>query len=108
MPRPLMLFKVHASGRPGGTSIGAVGFEAYHKGVRENMKLSVETKVGAAIAAGFIALTLGAVAQGNWEGQTGEVNSYGPTNNPKVNTYISQQRYEGSLQPSELIDAIRL
>jgi len=35
------------------------------------MKLSVETKVGAAIAAGFIALTLGAVAQGNWEGQKG-------------------------------------
>ena len=51
------------------------------------MKLSVETKVGAAIAAGFIGLTLGAVAQGNWEGQTGELNSYGPTNNPKVNTY---------------------
>jgi hypothetical protein len=79
-----------------------------NKGVRENMKLSVETKVGAAIAAGFIALTLGAVAQGNWEGQTGELNSYGPRNTPKVNTYISQQRYEGSLQPSELIDAIRL
>ena len=79
-----------------------------NKGVRENMKLSVETKVGAAIAAGFIALTLGAVAQGNWEGQTGELNSHGPTNNPKVNTYISQQRYEGSLQPAQLIDAIRL
>jgi hypothetical protein len=103
-----MLFKLHASGRPGGASIGALGFEAYHKGVRENMNLSVETKVGAAIAAGFIALTLGAVAQGNWEGQTGELNSYGPTNNPKVNTYISQPRYEGSLQPSQLIDAIRL
>jgi hypothetical protein len=79
-----------------------------NKGVRENMKLSVETKVGAAIAAGFMALTLGAVAQGNWEGQTGELKSYSPTNNPKVNTYISQQRYEGSLQPSQLIDAIRL
>ena len=72
------------------------------------MKLSVETKVGAAIAAAFVALTLGAVAQGNWEDQTGELNSYGPRNNPKVNTYISQQRYEGSLQPSQLIDAIRL
>jgi len=103
-----MLFKVHASGRPGGTSIGAVESEATNKGVRENMKVSVETKVGAAIAAGFIALTLGAVAQGNWEGQTGELNSYGRTNNPKVNTYISQQRYEGSLQPPQLIDAIRL
>jgi hypothetical protein len=79
-----------------------------NKGVRENMKLSVETKVGAAVAAGFIALTLGAVAQGNWGGQTGEPNSYGPTNKPRVNTYISQQRYEGSLQPPQLIDAIRL
>jgi hypothetical protein len=72
------------------------------------MKLSVETKVGAAIAAGFIGLTLGAVAQGNWEGQTAELNSHSPTDNPKVNTYTSQQRYEGSLQPSQLIDAIRL
>ena len=72
------------------------------------MKLSVETKVGAAVAAGFIALTLGAVAQGNWKGQTGELNSYGPTNNPKVNTYLGEQRYEGSLQPPQLIDAIRL
>ena len=79
-----------------------------NKGVRENMKLSVETKVGAAIAAGFIALTLGAVAQGNWEGRTGELNSYGPTSNPKVNTYISQQAYDSSLQPPQLIDAIRL
>ena len=72
------------------------------------MKLSVETKVGAAIAAGFIALTLGAVARGNWEGQPGDLNSYRSTNNPKVNTYKSQQRYQGSLQPSQLIDAIRL
>jgi len=108
MPRRLMLFKPHASRRPGGTSIGPVGFEAYHKGVRENMKLTVETKVGTAIAAGFIALTLGAVAQGNWEGQTGELKGYGPTSNPKVNTYIRQQGYEGSLQPSQSIDAIRL
>ena len=72
------------------------------------MKLSVETKVAAAIAGGFIALTLGAVAQGNWEGQTGEPNSYGPTNNPRVNTYISHQGHDRSLQPPQLIDAIRL
>jgi hypothetical protein len=72
------------------------------------MKLTVETKLGAAVAAGFIALTLGAVAQGNWEGQTGEPNSYGPTNNPRVNTYISEQAYDSSQQPSQLIDAIRL
>jgi hypothetical protein len=72
------------------------------------MKLSVETKVGAAIAAGFIALTLGAVAQGNWEGQMAESNSYGPTSNPKDNTYISQQAYDSSLRPSQVIDAICL
>ena len=60
-----MLFKVHGSGQPGWTSIGAVEFETYEERVRENMKLSVETKVAAAVAAGFTALTLGAVAQGN-------------------------------------------
>ena len=72
------------------------------------MKLTVETKVAAAVAAGFIALTLGAVAQGNWGSQTGEPNGYGPTNNPRVNTYISQQAYDSSLQPPQLIDAIEL
>jgi hypothetical protein len=72
------------------------------------MKLSVETKVAAAVAAGFIALTLGAVATGNWGGQTSEPNGYGPTHNPRVNTYISQQGYDSSLQPPQLIDAIRL
>ena len=34
------------------------------------MKLSVETKVAAAIAASFVALTFGVVAQENNEGQT--------------------------------------
>jgi hypothetical protein len=72
------------------------------------MKASVEMKVAAAVTAGFVALTVGAIAQGYSGGQTGELNSHGPTNNPKVNTYISQQRYEGSLQPSQLIDAIGL
>ena len=95
-------------GDPGGHPSAHWDSKPTTKGFGENMKLSVETKVGAAIAAGFIGLTLGAVAQGNWEGQTGELNSYGPTDNPKVNTYISQQRYEGSLQPSQLIDAIGL
>ena len=72
------------------------------------MKASVEMKVAAAVTAGFVALTVGAIAQGYSGGQRGELNSHGPTNNPKVNTYISQQRYEGSLQPSQLIDAIGL
>jgi hypothetical protein len=63
----------------------------------ENMKLSVEAKVAAAIAAGLIALTAGVIAQGRSEGQTGGPNNYGPTNNPGVNTHMSQQGYNSSL-----------
>jgi len=61
------------------------------------MKLSVKTKVAAAVAAGFIALTAGAIAQGYSGGQTGGPNSYGPTNNPGVNTHMNQQGYNSSL-----------
>ena len=60
------------------------------------MKLSVETKVAAAVAAGFIALTAGAI-EGYSGGQTGGPNSYGPTNNPGVNTHMNQQGYNSSL-----------
>jgi hypothetical protein len=63
----------------------------------ENMKLSVEAKVAAAIAAGLIALTAGVIAQGRSEGQTRGPNNYGPTNNPGVNTHMSQQGYNSSL-----------
>jgi hypothetical protein len=56
------------------------------------MKLSMEAKVAAAVAAGFIALTLGAIAQGNGGDQTGEPDGYGLADNPRVNTYISEQR----------------
>jgi len=61
----------------------------YHLGVK--MKLSVEMKVAAAVAAGFIALTLGAIAQGKSGSETGGPNDYSPTNNPGVNGHISQQ-----------------
>jgi hypothetical protein len=61
------------------------------------MKLSIEAKVAAAIAAGFVALTVGAIAQGNSSGQSGGSNGYGPTNNPGVNTHMSQQGYDSSL-----------
>ena len=60
------------------------------------MKLSVEAKVAAAVAAGFLALTPGAMAQGHHKGQTGGRNDFGPTNNPGVNNpgvqmHMSQQ-----------------
>ncbi|MFL6546776.1 MAG: hypothetical protein DMF07_10915 [Verrucomicrobia bacterium] len=72
------------------------------------MKLSVETKVAAGIGAGFIALTAIAIAQGNSVGETGGPNGYGPRNNPEFNTYMSQRKYNSSLQPPQGIDAIRL
>ncbi len=48
------------------------------------MKASVEMKVAAAVAAGFVALTVGVIAQGYSEGQRGGLNDYDPTNNPGV------------------------
>jgi hypothetical protein len=68
------------------------------------MKLSVEAKVAAAVAAAFATLTLGAIAQGHHEGQTGGSNGYGPTNNSGVNTPRSQQGYNSSL--SDGINAV--
>jgi hypothetical protein len=61
------------------------------------MKSSIETKVAAAVAVGFVALTVGAIAQGNSGDQSGGPNGYGPTNNPGVNTHMSQQGYDSSL-----------
>ena len=61
------------------------------------MKLSIEAKVAAALAAAFVALTVGVIAQENSRGQTGELNGYGPTNNPAVKTYLSQPEYNSSL-----------
>jgi len=72
------------------------------------MKLSVETEVAAAIAAGFVALTAIAVVQGNNEGQTGVPDGYGPRNNPRINTQISEKDYNSALQPTSWVDAIRL
>ena len=59
------------------------------------MKLSVEAKVAAAIATAFVALTVGAIGQEHSRFQTGRQNGYGPTNNPAVNTYPSQQGFNG-------------
>jgi hypothetical protein len=60
------------------------------------MKLSVEAKVAAAVAAGLMVMTSGAMAQGR-KGQTAGPNHYGPTNNPGVNTHMSQQGDNSSL-----------
>jgi hypothetical protein len=61
------------------------------------MKLSFEAKVAAAVAAGLMLITSGAMAQGHGKGQTAGPNHYGPTNNPGVNTHISQQADNNSL-----------
>src|SRR5436309_13300861 len=61
------------------------------------MKLSIETKVGMAVASMFTALTVGVMGRGQSGGQTGGPNNYGPTNNPGVNTHMSDQGYNSSL-----------
>jgi hypothetical protein len=61
------------------------------------MKLSVEAKVAAFIAAGFVGLTVGVIAQGNSGDQTMGPNGFGPTNNPEVSTHMSQHGYDSSL-----------
>jgi hypothetical protein len=61
------------------------------------MKLSIEAKVAAAVATAFVALSVGAIGQEHSRTQTEGLNGYGPTNNPAVNTYLSQQGYNSSL-----------
>lgn len=57
------------------------------------MKLSVETKVAAAVAAAFAVLTVGVIAQGNSEDEITGANQYRPANE----AYIIQQAYHSSL-----------
>jgi hypothetical protein len=61
------------------------------------MKLSIEAKMAAAVAAGLMVMTSGAMAQGHGKGQSAGPNHYGPTNNPGVNTRMSQQGNNNSL-----------
>ena len=72
------------------------------------MKLSIEMKVASAITAGFITLTAIGIGQGTSEGQTSVRDDYGPANNPRINTHISQQESDSGLQPTLWVDAIRL
>jgi hypothetical protein len=60
------------------------------------MKLSVEAKMAAAVAAGLMVMISGAMAQGR-KGQTAGSNHYGPTNNSGVNTHMNQQGDNSSL-----------
>jgi hypothetical protein len=61
------------------------------------MKLSVETKVAAAVATAFVALTVGAIAQGNGAGPIGSADGYGPVNASGWNAQMDHQRYKSSL-----------
>src|SRR6266487_3770397 len=72
--------------------------EGYGKNNHEgkNMKTSIETKVGIAVASGFVALTMCVMAQGRSGGGTGGPNGYGPTNNPGVNSHMSSQGLQSS------------
>jgi hypothetical protein len=59
------------------------------------MKLSIESKVAIAVAIGFVALTIGAMAQGRSGGGTGGPNGYGPMNNPGL-SHMSPQGLQSS------------
>jgi len=59
------------------------------------MKLSVEMKVAAAVAAGFLAVTVGVVAQGNTAAQAGSPNGSNLTIAPGLHSYPNLQKYNG-------------
>ena len=58
------------------------------------MKLYVETKLAAAVAAGVMALTAGAMAQSQSSGQP--PNEYAPTTKPSVNTHMGNRGYNNT------------
>jgi hypothetical protein len=61
------------------------------------MKLSVEAKVAASVATGFVALTMGVIAQGDSRDQRADSDGYHPTNNLAVRTHVSQPEYDSPL-----------
>ena len=63
------------------------------KELAENMKLSVESKVAAAVAAGFIALTAAAIVQGGDAFQSGGPRNDDLINKPEVNLQVRKQAY---------------
>ena len=58
------------------------------------MKLSIETKVAAAVAASLVTVIAGAIAQSQSSGQP--PNEYAPSTEPSVNTHMSQRGYNDS------------
>lgn len=60
------------------------------------MKLSVEAKVAASVAAGFVALTVGMIAQANTAHLNAGPNGYGSPNNAGISAHMSQ-RYDNSV-----------
>ena len=74
-----------------GRLCGKKGASTRARYIRGNMKISVETKVVAAMVAGLMTLTGSALAQGRGKSHSTGSNQYTPTNNPGVNTHISQQ-----------------
>jgi hypothetical protein len=68
----------------------------YLRGYEKHMTLSIETKVAAAVAIGFVALTIGAIAQEHSESATGGPNEYAPATNPGL-IHTSRQGYNSSL-----------
>ena len=61
------------------------------------MKLSVETKVAASVAAGFVALTVGVMAHENSADLSAGPNGYHSINNANVSKRMSQHGYNSSL-----------
>jgi hypothetical protein len=59
------------------------------------MNLTIETKVAAAVASGFVALTMCVIGQENSGGGTDAHNRYGPTNNSEL-SFMSSQGLQGS------------
>lgn len=64
------------------------------KGKQGNMKQCIETKLAAAVAAGVMALTAGAMAQSQSSGQP--PNEYAPSTSPGVNTHMSNRGYNNT------------
>jgi hypothetical protein len=63
----------------------------------ENMKLSIEAKVAAAVAASFIALTAAAIGQAASDAQTGRANKYGEPESFRVEIGPRNEIYRSSL-----------
>ncbi len=61
------------------------------------MRLSIEAGVAAAVAAAFVALTVGAIGREQSRNQAGGSTWYGSTSGQSVNTFLNRQAYEPSL-----------